>query len=260
MTPLRQRMIEDMQLRNLGTETQRAYLHYIAGLARFYQTSPEHLEPRRHSRIPTLPDQRAPLFAGVGQQLRLRRQVPLQRHPGNALAGRRPPALPRPQQTCPSCSAPAEVDRVLPTRPHHSLPRRPDDLPMAPACASPRWWPCKFGDIDSKRMLLRVRPGQRQQGPLRHALASPAGKCSAAGGAPSIPPDSAHRLPEDWLFPWMAPRPSHERRISPDGLPRSRPRRRHQQARHRPHAAPQLRHSPAGKRHRHPRHPGPARP
>ena len=43
MTPLRQRMIEDMQLRSLGSETQRAYLHYITGLARFYQTSPEHL-------------------------------------------------------------------------------------------------------------------------------------------------------------------------------------------------------------------------
>jgi len=43
MTALRQRMIEDMQLRNLSTETQRAYLHYITGLARFYQTSPEHL-------------------------------------------------------------------------------------------------------------------------------------------------------------------------------------------------------------------------
>ena len=43
MTALRQRMIEDMQLRNLSTGTQRAYLHYITGLARFYQTSPEHL-------------------------------------------------------------------------------------------------------------------------------------------------------------------------------------------------------------------------
>jgi integrase/recombinase XerD len=43
MTPLRQRMIEDMQLRNLSTETQRAYVHYILGLARFYQTCPSHL-------------------------------------------------------------------------------------------------------------------------------------------------------------------------------------------------------------------------
>ena len=44
MTPLRQRMIEDMQLRNLSAETQRAYVHYISGLAQFYQTSPEHLD------------------------------------------------------------------------------------------------------------------------------------------------------------------------------------------------------------------------
>lgn len=43
MTPLRRRVIEDMQLRNLCPETQRNYVHHISGLARFYQTSPEHL-------------------------------------------------------------------------------------------------------------------------------------------------------------------------------------------------------------------------
>ena len=43
MTPLRQRMTEDMQLRNLAPETQKAYLHYITGLARFYQVSPQDL-------------------------------------------------------------------------------------------------------------------------------------------------------------------------------------------------------------------------
>jgi integrase/recombinase XerD len=43
MTPLRQRMTEDMQLRNLSSGTQKAYLHGITGLARFYQTSPDYL-------------------------------------------------------------------------------------------------------------------------------------------------------------------------------------------------------------------------
>jgi integrase/recombinase XerD len=43
MTPLRRRMIEDMQLRHFTPETQRTYLHHITGLARFYQASPEHL-------------------------------------------------------------------------------------------------------------------------------------------------------------------------------------------------------------------------
>ena len=53
MTPLRQRMIEDMQLRFLSEGTQKAYLHYIIGLARFYQTSPEHLslEELRESQL-----------------------------------------------------------------------------------------------------------------------------------------------------------------------------------------------------------------
>jgi len=44
MTPLRRRMLEDMQLRNFAPETQRNYVHHIKGLAAFYQTSPENLD------------------------------------------------------------------------------------------------------------------------------------------------------------------------------------------------------------------------
>jgi hypothetical protein len=43
MTPLRKRMTEDMQLPNFSPQIQRTYLHHITGLARFYKTSPEHL-------------------------------------------------------------------------------------------------------------------------------------------------------------------------------------------------------------------------
>ena len=43
MTPLRQRMIEDMQLRNFSAGTQKSYVYYIFGLARFYLTSPQDL-------------------------------------------------------------------------------------------------------------------------------------------------------------------------------------------------------------------------
>jgi hypothetical protein len=39
MTPLRQRMTEDMQLRNLSAGTQRAYLHCITGLARWTEAA-----------------------------------------------------------------------------------------------------------------------------------------------------------------------------------------------------------------------------
>ncbi len=44
MTPLRQRFIEDMQLRGLAPTTQRSYIHYVAEFAKFYHTSPERLD------------------------------------------------------------------------------------------------------------------------------------------------------------------------------------------------------------------------
>src|SRR5260370_36081008 len=44
MTPLRQRMIEDMQLRNLAPVTQRNYIAHAAGFAQFYGKSPEALD------------------------------------------------------------------------------------------------------------------------------------------------------------------------------------------------------------------------
>jgi site-specific recombinase XerD len=43
MTPLRRRMLEDMQLRNFAAGTQRSYIHYIADFAKFYSKSPDRL-------------------------------------------------------------------------------------------------------------------------------------------------------------------------------------------------------------------------
>lgn len=45
MTPLRQRMIEDMQLRNLSPNTQQAYVRYISLLSRHFRKSPDLLGP-----------------------------------------------------------------------------------------------------------------------------------------------------------------------------------------------------------------------
>lgn len=43
MTPLRRRMLDDMQIRNLSAGTQRSYIHYIADFAMHYKLSPEKL-------------------------------------------------------------------------------------------------------------------------------------------------------------------------------------------------------------------------
>ncbi len=41
MTPLRQRRMDDMQLRNLAPATQRNYIHHVARFASYYGLSPE---------------------------------------------------------------------------------------------------------------------------------------------------------------------------------------------------------------------------
>jgi integrase len=43
MTPLRQRMIEDMQLKGLSASTQEGYLNAVRGIARHYHRSPDEL-------------------------------------------------------------------------------------------------------------------------------------------------------------------------------------------------------------------------
>ncbi len=45
MNPLRQRMIEDMQVRNLAPQTQKSYLQHITAFARHFHKSPELLGP-----------------------------------------------------------------------------------------------------------------------------------------------------------------------------------------------------------------------
>jgi len=45
MTPLRQRMLEDMRVRNLAENTQRSYVQHVAAFARHFERSPEELGP-----------------------------------------------------------------------------------------------------------------------------------------------------------------------------------------------------------------------
>lgn len=55
MTRLRQRMLEDMQIRNFSAGTQCSYIHYIADFAKRFDNSPDRLgldDVRNHCLIP----------------------------------------------------------------------------------------------------------------------------------------------------------------------------------------------------------------
>ena len=45
MTPLRQRMLEDLRIRGRAENTQKSYLEKIAHFAKHFGKSPEHLGP-----------------------------------------------------------------------------------------------------------------------------------------------------------------------------------------------------------------------
>src|ERR1019366_3788388 len=126
MTPLRRRMLEDMQLRNLSPQTQRNYVHHMKGLARFYQTSPAQfgLEEIREYQLYLLNERR--YSADTVNGFCRRRQVPLQPDAGNALARKGTASGPR------AASPTSGVERrrsrrVLPPRLHHPLPGCFDD-------------------------------------------------------------------------------------------------------------------------------------
>ena len=45
MTSLRQRMTDDMKIRNLAVNTQKAYLSQVTSFAKYFSQSPEELGP-----------------------------------------------------------------------------------------------------------------------------------------------------------------------------------------------------------------------
>lgn len=199
MTPLRKRMLEDMQLRNLSTETQRAYLHYITGLARFYMTSPDQLSleeireyqlylinQRRYS-----PETVNTFVSATKFFYNVTLDTPW---PENVLPRCRVP------HTLPVVLSAAEVDEFF----QHVCTIRYRAALMIAYGAGLRVSEVvtlQLGDIDSRRMLLRVRQGKGKKD--RYAMLSPRLlvmlRCWWRAQHPAGRPH--HASPQDWLFP-----------------------------------------------------------
>ena len=59
MTPLRQRMLQDMGIRNLAVNTQLAYVQQISAFARHFDRSPEVLGPEQSAPTRSICSRRA---------------------------------------------------------------------------------------------------------------------------------------------------------------------------------------------------------
>jgi integrase/recombinase XerD len=195
MTPLRQRMIEDMQVRNLAPHTQRAYLQYVSQFARCFRKSPDLLGPAeiRAFLLYLTRDRRlAPSSVGVAvAAIRFLYKVTLQRRwnvDDVVPTGRR-------TQTLPVVMSPEEVGefldaveslkhRVILTVCYAAGLRISEAVHLTP------------GAIDSRRMTIRVEQGKGRKD--RYVMLSPK--------LLEILREYYRRVrPKEWLFPGDLP-------------------------------------------------------
>ena len=169
MTPLRQRMIEDMRIRNFATTTQRSYIHYVAEFAKHFNRSPQDLDleaVRQYQLYLALDRKLSPqsinTFVSAVQFLYL----PTLEMPWEAKDFPRA----RLEEKLPVVLAPDEVQRFF----DHvgGLKHRAvlltcygAGLRISEAVA------VKLSDIDSQRMLLRIEHGKGAKD--RYAMLSP---------------------------------------------------------------------------------------
>jgi integrase/recombinase XerD len=195
MTPLRQRMIEDMQVRNLAPHTQRAYLQYVSQFAGYFRKSPDLLGPteiRAFLLHLTRARRLAPSSVGVAvAAIRFLYKVTLQRGwniDDVVPTGRR-------TQTLPVVMSPEEVSefldaveslkhRVILTVCYAAGLRISEAVHLTPAA------------IDSRRMTIRVEQGKGRKD--RYVMLSPK--------LLEILRDYYRRVrPKQWLFPGDLP-------------------------------------------------------
>lgn len=170
MTPLRQRMIDDMRIRNLSPHTERSYVEHVSRFARHFGKSPDQLGPdaiRAYQVFLTTERQLAPSSVIVTvAALRFLYTVTLQKD------WRIEHVLPLPKkpQTLPVVLSPAEVRQFLDgITPHNH--RTILTTCYAAGLRLSEAVHLTIPAIDSQRMVLRVAHGKGQRD--RYVMLSP---------------------------------------------------------------------------------------
>ena len=162
MTPLRRRMAEDMQVRNLSPCTQETYIQQVALFARHFGKSPELLGPKqiREYQVHLAAEKRlAPGSIGVAvaalqKDWNILEVLPTSRQPAKL------PVVPSPEEVVSFLDAvPSLRNRVVLTTCYAAGLRISEAVSLRPT------------DIDSRRMVVRVEQGKG--GKDRYVMLSP---------------------------------------------------------------------------------------
>ena len=243
MSPLRKRMLEDMQLRNYSAGTQRSYIHYVAEFAKYYWSSPDRLglDDVRNYQLHLIEQRRlAPqtvnCFVAAAKFLyTVTLEMPWSETQFTRLK------VPEKLPVVLSAEEVAEFFRHIGILKHRAalLLCYGSGLRSSEAVA------LKPGDIDSKRMLIRVQQGKGAKD--RYTVLS-------ARVLTLLRQYYKVQRPMDWLFPGTKARHSHAGSYHSTGLSRCGPSGRNLQTDHTTYVGAQLRHTPAGKWNGHPCH------
>jgi len=199
MTPLRRRMLEDMQLRNLCPGTQSNYIRHIFGLARFYLASPEHLslEEIREYQLYLINERR--LSAESVNQF-----VSAAKFLYNVTL-----ETPWPEGALPRARVPHKLPAVLSAMEIGEFFQQVSGIRYRAALMTAYGAGLRvsevvnlqIGDIDSERMLIRVRQGKGKRD--RYAMLSKRLLSVLRAWYRSTRPTrhSPQAAPTDWLFP-----------------------------------------------------------
>jgi integrase/recombinase XerD len=194
MTPLRQRMLEELQRRNYSPKTIRLYLRHVAEFAKHFHRSPDQLgtEDIRQYQLFLIREKKL-AWSSYNQivcALRffyaktLKRAFLLQEIP-----------FPRMEQRLPTILSPEEVARIL-TVPRHLKTRALLMTIYAAGLRRSEAAHLRVNDIDSARMTITVRQGKGQKDRL--VMLSPV-------LLQTLRQYWRHNKPKQWLFPGDKP-------------------------------------------------------
>jgi integrase/recombinase XerD len=167
-TPLRQRMIDDLRMRKLEQKTQDAYIRAVCKLAAFLRRSPDTatVEDLRRFQLHLVDQGASPITLNATLTgLKFFFEVTLDRR--ELMAKMQPVRVPR---TLPVVLSREEVARLIAAAPNLKS-QTALSIAYGAGLRASEVMALKVGDIDSKRMTLRVEQGKGRKD--RYAMLSP---------------------------------------------------------------------------------------